>query len=193
VWGTCKTQRCLKRLLSSKLKKGEKMKWNDPNLTAGAGGGKFYKFTAGENVIRIVSETEVIAKHYINDKYSVCVGKDKDCEGCKQNNKAKAKWLCWVIDRTDGSFKLVELPYTVTKALGELANSSQYGFEVLPPYDITVKKTGEGLDTEYTVIADRQDSALTEEEETEKQALKSPILIVEEMKTKGETSEIEPF
>ena len=54
---------------------------------------------------------------------------------------------------------------TVQKAISAYAKSAEYGFDELPPYDVTITKEGSGLDTKYDVLASRKDSPLTEEEE----------------------------
>jgi len=168
------------------------MGWKDPDFS-GIGSTEFFKFKDGNNHIRVVSSPAVIAKHYIDGSYMVCRGVDEGCDGCAQLNKASVRWLAWIIDREDALVKKVEFPYTVVKALNELAVSKQYGFDEVPAYDITVIRKGEKLDTEYTVLPDRKDTALSKFEAEDVALLEDPELIVERMKTPQEKTAKEPF
>ncbi|MEW6687264.1 MAG: hypothetical protein AB1393_13845 [Candidatus Edwardsbacteria bacterium] len=145
----------------------------------------------GENKIRIVSEAEPYGKHYNPEtkKTLVCIGKDKGCEGCQQGNKPRVQWLLWVIDRTDNKIKMLEIGYSILQQISKLAQSQEYGFEIIPNYDITITKEGEGLETEYTVIPARKDTLLIEVEREEIENLESPIEIIRKKKEKLE----EPF
>jgi len=128
----------------------------------------------GDNKVRIVSEYEVLAKHWSGKKAVICVGKEHGCILCKtaegeKPNKPVAKFLLWVIDRKDNKLKIAELGWTVVKAIGDLQQDEDYKFSVLPDYDINIKKTVKGSgtqpsDTEYTVIPARENKPLTPEE-----------------------------
>jgi hypothetical protein len=162
-------------------------KWNDPKLISSSS--KYLKLHEGENKIRIVSEAGVMGKHWIEKKTIICIGKDEGCSGCETGNDPKPVWLCYVIDRTDNKIKLAEFGYTIIQQIQKLAQSEEYKFDVIPPYDITIVKTGSGLETEYTVIASRKDTPLTAEEEFEIKRL-TPI---EDMIKKKKQSAQEPF
>lgn len=164
------------------------MKWNDQNLIPPTSGG-YLKLKQGENKIRIVSEAEVFGKHFKNKKSTICLGKEI-CDLCIEGDKPKPSWLMWVIDRADGEIKMLEAGYQIISQVQKMAQSSEYGFEGLPSYDIIIQKEGEGLDTEYIATPARKDSDLTEEEKEDISALKSPSEIVEEKK-KGTIKE--PF
>lgn len=159
-------------------------KWNDPALIPPTGGG-YLKLKQGENKIRIVSEAVIYGKHYINDKYVICAGKEI-CEACQEGDKPKPAWLFWVIDRTDNQFKLFEAGYQIIKQIQNLAKGAEYGFSDIPSYDMFIQKEGEKLTTEYTVTPARKDTALTVEEIEKIKGLKSPAEIIEEKKLKLE-------
>lgn len=166
------------------------MRWNDPKLISSSS--KFLRLKQGENKVRLVSEVGVMGKHWDNRKMvGVCIGKDEGCPHCAEGNDPKPVWLCWAIDRIDSKIKQLEMGYTIIQQLQKLAQSKEYGFTESPPYDITIIKTGEGLDTEYTVIASRQDTELTPEEIEKVQDL-TPIKDIIE-KRKKITEENEPF
>jgi hypothetical protein len=65
-----------------------------------------------------------------------------------------------VIDRTDGQIKIWKFSRTVKEMIAAVA--SEYGDP--NNYDITLNRKGVKTDTEYTVIADRENTPLTDEE-----------------------------
>lgn len=155
-------------------------KWNDDRLIPPSSG-SYMKLKQGENKIRIVSEAEVYGKHYINKKGIVCLGKE-ECPHCMDGDKPKPAWLFWVIDRTDGAIKLLEVGYSVVAKIKTLAQSEDYHFETMPDFDLTITKTGESLETEYDVIPARKNSPLTDEEKEQIDELKPPASIIEAKK-----------
>lgn len=77
------------------------------------------------------------------------------------------KFVAWVIDRVDGVIKPYFMPITVLRAIEALQNDPDYAFDELPmPYDITINaKNARTKDVEYTVVAARQNTPLTAEEQ----------------------------
>ena len=126
----------------------------------------YFKPKDGANKIRIVSEIMDYGSHFIKEekKSHICLGAEA-CKYCKAGERPKLRYLCWIIDRTDGEFKLYEFGHSILKQLLGLAKNDEYGFEVLPPYDITISKKGTDLNTEYTVVAARNNTPITEEEQ----------------------------
>lgn len=172
--------------------KEESMKFKDYDSIPkkyGIGGGDWMKLQEGDNKIRIVSEFEDYGTHYnpTTKKSIVCLGKEK-CEVCLSDpdNKPRVQFLGWVIDRKDNKIKLLRIGFKAHKQIGELAKSEDYGFDEVPEYDVTIKKTGQGLDTDYSVLPARQNTSLTEEEEqaVSEKVKKSPKEIIEKMKAK---------
>lgn len=129
--------------------------------------GDFMALKQGENRIRVVSEFEHFQAEF--------------------QGKLKDRFMGWVIDRTDGQIKPLTIGSQIFSAIGELSLSSEYGFDVLPPYDLVVKRNGEGIDTEYTVIPARQNTVLTDEEQTRVKELKPIENIIESMQKKNPT------
>lgn len=164
----------------------------------GKGKGDWFTLEAGDNKVRLVSEYEVLARHWTGKgKSTVCVGKDKGCIFCnvgknEEANKPAIKFLMWVIDRRDGQFKIAEVGWTVVKAIGDLETDEEYAFDPatgLPGYDLNIKKTVKGSGTqpsdfEYSVIASRTNKPLTDEETAQIKELKSIKEIVETIKSK---------
>jgi len=152
----------------------------------GISGGDWMTLEAGDNKIRIVSEFMDYAEHYDNEKKRsfICLGKE-NCPYCQAGDKPRVRYLGWVIDRKDSKIKLLRIGHSIFKQIGVLAKDEEYGFEDLPEYDMTIKKTGTGLDTEYSVVPARNNSPLTETEKTEiEKTIKDPNEIIESMKQK---------
>ena len=156
-------------------------------------GGSWMTLEKGDNKVRIVSEFFDYGSHYDNNKKEsvICLGKE-ECLICKSNEdlpekdqiKTRVQFLGWIIDRADGGVKLLRIGYSIVKQIGEYANNDEYAFDDVPPYDITIKKEGEGLDTVYTVIPARKNIELTKKEKEDVAKLDSPKEILEGMRAK---------
>lgn len=150
-------------------------------------GGDWLTLKEGENKIRVISEFEVFGNHFnqATKRGIICIGKDKGCEGCASGIKLNVRALGWVIDRADGKVKLFRMPYSIFKAIGELQMTTEYQFDILPEYDMTIKKAGEGLETKYTVIPSRANKEITGEEFEQINKVVKPVSeIIEKMKVK---------
>ena len=129
--------------------------------------GDFMTLKQGENKIRIVSEFEHFQSEY--------------------QGKMKDRFMGYVIDRTDGQIKPMTVGPQVFGQVGELSLSSEYGFSGVPPYDVIIKKVGEGMDTEYTTMPARQNTELTEAEKLLMKDLKPITDIIDRMQAKNPT------
>lgn len=76
--------------------------------------------------------------------------------------KVKQKYVIHVLDRETGEVKLLEKGNGLFKEIKKYAMNPEYGDP--RQYDITITRTGSGLNTEYTVTPARQNTPLTEEE-----------------------------
>lgn len=126
--------------------------------------GGFMTLKQGENKVRVVSEFEQFEDEF--------------------QGKPKTRFMGYVIDRVDGQIKPLTTGPQIFSQLGELSVSSEYGFDGIPPYDVIIKKSGEGMDTEYTVMAARKNTELAEAEQLLVKDLKPIIEIVESMLNK---------
>lgn len=123
-------------------------------------GGEYFRLQSGENKIRILTEAEPFKEHFVDNAPSVmCVG-EKRCGYCKAGSKASVKIMLYVLDRADEEIKLATMPFSIFKQLGELARSSEWGFDDLPPYDVMITKRGEGKETRYRTDAGRNSEPL---------------------------------
>lgn len=144
----------------------------------------WFKAKDGDNRIRILTKpvkfferfSEATKKSVIMDAYE---------EG------VSTKYLSFIVDYTDGKIVLYKLPGSVGKEVATLMQSDEYKFEEFPmPYDITVKKTGEGKETRYSVLPARMNSDLSIDIMEELGSLNDCAKILEAMKKKqGQTTQ----
>lgn len=124
----------------------------------------FIKLENGENRIRLVSKPENYQVHNqkIEGKFRSVKCEGTDCKLCAEGNKPRDRYAWVVLDRSDGQVKVYECGWMVFEQVLNLARDEDYGDPT--QYDLKITKTGEGLDTNYTVIAVPKKTALTAEE-----------------------------
>ncbi len=151
---------------------------NEGQREAGGAKTSYFKFKSGDNRLRILTAGEVMSTHFLEGngtvkpsitpdgmKASVCYGWEKGCPfhgdnaPVDKNGKEKmasTKYTCYVVDINDPekSVQLADLPYSVTKQIGDLQDNVDYSFTDFPiPYDVTIKFNKELSPTEmYKVI-----------------------------------------
>jgi hypothetical protein len=125
--------------------------------------GDFFNLMPGENRVRILSQPEAYASHYIQSekKFGICT-MGADCFFCQKGISKSHKVMVYIVDRVDEEVKRADLPWSVFKSVAELSQSADYKFEDLPPYDIIITKTGEGMETRYSVVPGRNEEPITE-------------------------------
>lgn len=77
--------------------------------------------------------------------------------------KRRKKFAINVLDRATGQVAILDKGLAVFKELRKYQEDAEYGD--LRNYDVTLERTGEGLETEYTVIPARNNIPLTAEEQ----------------------------
>ena len=123
---------------------------------------QYMKFAEGDTRIRIVSEALKIWKSFQPDKTAKVYMTE---EAAKKDPKAKERWMVYAINRETNEIQQAEFGITVITQLGDFQESKDYGFETLPPYDVTINRKGMTMnDTEYRVIPARTNTELTSEE-----------------------------
>lgn len=149
------------------------------------GGSDFYKFKEGDNKIHILTEPKIQASRY---GYGICyegapycnpANLEKEYQAALEKARAAGedlkkvkhpavskKWMCWAIQRSTAELVLVTLPYGVSKTLMEMKADEESGWTAWPmPFGINIKAKGAGKkEVEYTVVASRQNTVITEEE-----------------------------
>src|SRR3990167_6079195 len=144
----------------------------------------FMELKEGKNTLRIVSKFYGVKEHQIKvaDQYRFVAcprvmeewrAAEEDsvvdtdircpiCEGTNQDaKKIGAKFLALVLSKKDGKVGVLKKGKTVFTPIFEMRDE---GVD-LAKRDIVIKRTGEGLATEHTVIASANDSELTELEQ----------------------------
>lgn len=156
------------------------------SLQVPTGGSDFLKLVSGENRLRIVSEPEARGSHYIQSekKSYACLGKENLCDFCLNGIDPRVRFLYRVIDRKDGALKLLEVGWSIVGELKKLHDSTDYAFNEIPPYDISILKEGTGLETTYSVLPARMNTPLTPEEEAKIKDAKPLSDFIETMKQK---------
>ena len=151
-------------------------------------GGNWMRLKEGDNKIRIVSEFEPYGSHYVRaeQKSYICVGKENHCRFCERGLMPRVQYIGYVIDRADGRVKLLQIGHQIFSQIGQYAKNPDYAFDVLPDYDITINKSGSGLNTTYTVIPARKNTPLTDEEKkmVAEKMKRTPKEIIESRKAK---------
>lgn len=156
------------------------------------GRGEYFKVKEGANKIRLVSECLEHSGSY--------------------KDKPTFKWLCQVLDLSDGKVKPYFMPHKVYKDICALQLDEDYAFDEVPmPYNINIQAENAGkLEVKYSVIPSPKRIPLTAEQEQAlkdapsvrdlqnkvREAEKSPIVTKEEaaeqMAEEMDTSDI-PF
>lgn len=164
---------------------------NQESKKRGIGGSGIFALQDGENKIRVLSEPEGFSQHFLGAgiKPPTCIG--EECEYCEAGNKKSNKIALYVVDRADEKVKLAIMPWSIYVHLGTLAESSEWGFKDLPPYDLIIKKTGKGLETEYTVAPSRNEAPINPDQ-LEQFMAKKPILEVIQNMMKAQITEDAP-
>lgn len=132
-------------------------------------GNEFFKLKAGDNKVRVLTDPVRVMKYYNQAaKKSFIAFKD-----CGYSADTKPRWLCYVYNHEKEAIELAELPHTIAKQMLEYKDNDDYKFDSCPmPYDVTINKKGENLETEYNVIPARKNSDIPKETLDELKTLK---------------------
>lgn len=164
-------------------------------------GGKkddYFVFEKGGNTIRILTEWVPIYSHYVNGKNYTCYGED---EGCKYHGadaplnekgnpqRARVRFVTYVLSRKDNQVYLAFLPYSIVKDIVTLSEDPNWAFTQFPmPYDLNVTYNPDAAPADkYKVVPSPK------MEEVESPVLnilltkKHPSEIVERIKEKAKT------
>lgn len=157
---------------------------------AESGKTEYFKFTEGDNRLRIMGEPLIKVSRF-GKEYGICYEGAPYCSkeqldkehkeaiekavaaGKKADDvpapRLQKKWTCWILDRSDGQFRIADLPYTIAVQLKDLKSDEESGtaFEGWPmPYDVNIKAKNAGTkNVEYTVIASQKRAEITTEEQ----------------------------
>ena len=153
-----------------KLNQAEKSEHN----SSGSG---WFKFKEGRNSIRVLTEPEPFFEDF---KRGICY---TDC-----GYQGSAKTLAYILDNTDGKVKLMKIPYTISKLIGEYQLSEDWSFDSFPmPYDIVIGVKNAGTkEVEYTPTPRPVRSEITSDTlEQMSKNKKTPAEVIEVLKAKN--------
>lgn len=156
------------------------MKFKDLKATLNASG-EYFRPQEGENRIRIVSEVVRVWKAFENGAAKVYLtpeGAGNWNKTAPKANKARERYMMYVINRVTGEIQQAEFGPQVMGIIADLASSTEYGFDDLPPYDMILTKKGSGLDTEYALIPARMPTELSDAERAQISSLKDLNLVI---------------
>lgn len=141
------------------------MSWKSLQVPTGGEGGDFFKLVDGDNKLRLASYPLERRTHFDRAAKRSYQCEGKNCRYCGPLGPYKNRYLFYVIDLKDKTQKLLEVGVSIVSQLRNLTESEEYAHDSeVWPYYINIQKKGSGLDTEYTVIAARTNTELSEEE-----------------------------
>lgn len=120
--------------------------------------------------MRLLVQPKIIAYHFPpQGRPDTCVGID---EGCPHHGtdakKPTIRLVTYIIDREDGKVKRAELPLSVSYAINDLQEDSDFAFEDFPmPYDVKITYDPKNPDpkAKYRLVASPKQEPLSQEEE----------------------------
>ena len=138
-------------------------------------GGVSFQLKEGENKIRILSHPEEIGNHFMGAGQMPAICTDiqtgKKCPYCK-TSKRIMKIKMYILDRADEQIKIATFSWSIYAQIGQLAESSEWGFESLPSYDLIITRTGTGKETRYGVIPTPNQKPITVDQQAKLAKLK---------------------
>lgn len=123
--------------------------------------GNWFKITEGDNVIRVLTEPEMIFEKY---QVGICY---TDC-----GYEGTPKFMCYVAHLEKGldgedieTVKLAKLPYKIGSEIAALENDEDYKFSEFPmPYKIKIKAKNAGTkDVDYKVMPSPKHTEISSE------------------------------
>lgn len=160
--------------------------WDD--LEAGSGSGKFIKLIEGANKLRILSKPIAYWKNMDASPKLMYLTKEE----AAKDAKAKQRFMCWAIDRNDNAIKRFDFTGSILGQLKDFLKNPEYAFEgTVWPFDVTVNRTGSGLDTTYTVTPARSNTPLNDAETAAVKLLRDMTLELRDDAVDGD--KVQPF
>ena len=135
-----------------------------------AGGGDYTKLQNGANVLRVLSKQPAIGYEYWNEDGKPVRVKEKPA-GTPADMRKKAPnggdervkefWAMVVFNVTTQKIEIWQVTQVAIKsAVQEYSRHAKYGHP--SKYDLTVTRSGSGLNTEYSVVADPPEAIAAE-------------------------------
>ena len=159
------------------------------------GGNTYFKFKQGANKFRVVSDIETGYVFWTIDNKPVRSLKRPETvpENIKPDGKIKDTWVCLVYSFDEDAVQIMEVTQmTIIQAMFDLENNEDWGDT--KKYNITITRTGEGMDTSYTVMPGKMEDL----PEDAQKLVENTDLTLDEMwsgkaQKRDEISEADPF
>lgn len=143
--------------------------WNDPEVDSGNSGPRteFMRLDQGNSVVRVMGQP---IKFYVN-WVDTAEGKRRKVNTPIEDSalvdrleeagfKRSTRWLLKVLDRSDDTFKLLEVGPQIFKGIRDLVQNPKWG--KVTSYDVTIKRGPKGQQPLYNVSPDPKEALATE-------------------------------
>lgn len=115
-----------------------------------ASGGSYFKLKPGQNTFRVVTKPIIGWIGWTNENKPERRRAKDDFAGVNLKDKIKHFWAFGVYDHNTSTVQVMELTQsTILSALTDIFKNPDWGSPF--GYNITINKTGEGMETSYTV------------------------------------------
>ena len=137
----------------------------------------FMRLNEGHNVMRIITKPYQYWYHKYKESEDdrgygdkvMCSLRNGSCPLCDQKVRRSRRWFVGVIDRTDGSYKVLDMAKAVINGVQKFSRDEDWGDPGLYDIDVVVDKKG-GPQGYYTVIPKMPKPLSPEDVETKKNA-----------------------
>lgn len=139
------------------------MEFLPKNYEAPKSEGNYYKFVKGSNTFRILSPAVVGFEYWTKDKKPVRALEaweemPEDAKRAENGNFQKHFWAFIVWNYEASKVQIMEITQTtIQNAIGAYVDNRKWGDPT--KYDFVVTATGDGMEREYTVIAEPHSEA----------------------------------
>jgi hypothetical protein len=139
--------------------------WNSGATPAGAGGraSDFMRLSEGENVVRVMGNPTQYFVHWVTtaDGSTKKINSPIDDSDLvrrleDEGYRRQARWIVKVLDRTDDTFKLLEIGSQIYNGIRSLFNHPKWG--KVTQYDLSVNRGPKGSQPLYNVTPNPKES-----------------------------------
>lgn len=129
------------------------MSFLPPNYEAPVANSNYMRLQKGDNKFRFLTSPIIGYEFWTEEEGKRKPNRVRTIQELPTAFKSDFKffWAAVVLDYTTGAIKILEITQrTIQAAIEDMCASEDWGTPL--DYDLTVKRTGEALDTEYSVI-----------------------------------------
>lgn len=157
----------------------------------------FLRLSPGSNIIRLLTPPHQYHQH----RYEVEGGRkygyrincsrsetEDNCPLCEMDNKAKRRWFVGVVERKTGTYKVLDIGYSVFKSIQTLAKG-QWGTP--DKYDVDIVVDPNGGSTGYYYVSPMPPTPLTADDIRLQE--ENPVSFLEERSASPSPKEVQSF